>query len=121
MDSGSGHKRDIIAVQSWNCVPHRTRREVRKYAREGRLHPDPRVTEMSIKWAEAVLRKVPRKERRIEFDVNFMYMTVYMVFLGVADFLTGADGAFLGGSSGNRGKHSLLEKRTARRIMNLRD
>ncbi|WP_131748189.1 hypothetical protein [Frankia sp. Cppng1_Ct_nod] len=57
----------------------------------------------------------------IEFNVNFMYMVTCIVFSVIVDFLTGADGAFLGGFPGGWGQHSLLEKRTARRIMNLHE
>ncbi|WP_239393877.1 hypothetical protein [Frankia sp. CiP3] len=44
---------------------------------------------MSIEWAEAAFRKVPRKERVIEFDANFVYMVAYIVFSVIVDFLTG--------------------------------
>ncbi|WP_322749839.1 MULTISPECIES: hypothetical protein [unclassified Frankia] len=117
MDQNSIYKVDRIAIQSWNGLPRRTRREVRRYAREGCFHPEPVVAKVSIGWANAVLREVSRKERKSERDAHL----AYIIFSGIVDLFTGANGTVLGGSLGGWGKYSIPEKRAARRIINLHE
>jgi hypothetical protein len=102
-------KADVVAVQSWNGLPRKVRREVRRHARKGSLHPSPSVAETSIKWAELLLRKRPQKN-----TVDFIG-----VILGLAiDWITrGSGSSVLGGAIGTR----MYDRKVARRIIRARD